>query len=56
MIPIPVPTTVTIATNSKVEKILVVLPIMTLESISLPYRSVPRGCAKLGGFWAIIKS
>ena len=42
--PTTVPNTAITATRIKVEKILALAPLITLDSISLPYVSVPIGC------------
>ena len=42
--PTAVPSTEITATKIKVEKILALAPLITLDSISLPYVSVPIGC------------
>ena len=51
--PTAVPRPVMTATSNRVEKILVRLPAITLDSISRPYRSVPRGWALVGGCLAM---
>jgi hypothetical protein len=56
MIPRMEPIIVIIDTKKRVEKILVLLPIMTRDNISLPYLSVPNGCAHEGIALALDKS
>ena len=51
--PTAVPRVVMTATSKSVEKILARLPAMTRDSISRPYRSVPRGWALVGACLAM---
>ena len=54
--PTRVPTAVMTATRSRVEKMLARLPAITRESMSRPYRSVPRRCAAEGAAFALARS
>ena len=54
--PTAVPRIAVTVTSSSVEKTLARLPAMTRDSISRPYRSVPKRCSALGACLAMVKS